>query len=441
MFVQNGTTWTQQQKVIASGADELSRFGTSVAILGDTAIIGRPRGEIATSWNRGSAYVFVRSGTSWIFNERLTASDGQNADAFGSSVAISSDSVIVGAPNVQTQSGAAYVRNRATTPVPPAPPPCETDIAVNISTDLADADLEDDVCDVDAGMSGQQCSLRAAIQTANAKAGPDVILFDIPGGGTHTISPLSLLPPVTEKVSIDATTQPGYSASPLVELRGSGGNYGLAFATGSNDSLVSGFAINRFQAAIAFQSSGNRAEKCYIGLSPAGTAAGMADEQLIGIDIRSATANNNTIGGLGNLRNVISNNSIGVAISQSSTGNKILGNRIGTNTSGTSAIPNVVGVFIESANGNTIGDLITNTNGNLISGNSMLGVLLQTNASNNRVINNSIGTTAGGTGFLPNGEVGILLTAGAHDNRIEKNVIGGHNLTVSSSGIVHGWPT
>ena len=123
-----------------------------------------------------------------------------------------------------------------------------------------------------------------------------MIKFDIPGGGTHTISPMSILPPVTEKVSIDATTQPGYTTSPLIELRGSSQIPGLTFAVGSNDSLVSGLAINRFFNAIALRSSGNRIEKCYIGLGTDGTPAGEMNEQQIGIDIRDATATNNTIG-------------------------------------------------------------------------------------------------------------------------------------------------
>lgn len=58
-------------------------------------------------------------------------------------------------------------------------------------------------------------SLRQAMLSANANAGADVIAFDIPGGGVHTITPNSALPTVTDTVTIDGYTQPGASANTL----------------------------------------------------------------------------------------------------------------------------------------------------------------------------------------------------------------------------------
>src|SRR5215470_11092296 len=63
-------------------------------------------------------------------------------------------------------------------------------------------------------------SLRQAILDANATNGLDTIVFQIPGAGVHTISPASTLPPVTDPVIIDGTSQPGYAGLPLIELNG-----------------------------------------------------------------------------------------------------------------------------------------------------------------------------------------------------------------------------
>src|SRR5262249_51335666 len=59
------------------------------------------------------------------------------------------------------------------------------------------------------------CTLREAITAANANPGPDIINFNIPGAGVHTITPTSELPTITETVTIDGYTQPGASANTL----------------------------------------------------------------------------------------------------------------------------------------------------------------------------------------------------------------------------------
>src|SRR5438105_1177721 len=58
-------------------------------------------------------------------------------------------------------------------------------------------------------------SLRQAITDANGTAGADMIAFNIPGAGVHTITPLTTLPPITHPVTIDGETQPGASANTL----------------------------------------------------------------------------------------------------------------------------------------------------------------------------------------------------------------------------------
>ncbi len=90
-------------------------------------------------------------------------------------------------------------------------------ITVTTNGDQADANQEpagsrDAVCDVDRTKAGLQCTLRAAIQTANEATDKNEIVFDIPGGPLPTITPKSVLPAFTAPVSLDGRTQPGTPA-------------------------------------------------------------------------------------------------------------------------------------------------------------------------------------------------------------------------------------
>ena len=118
VFVRSGTTWTQQAKLFASDASPIDRFGnTGVAISGATVIVGSLQDDDAGS-NSGSAYVFVRSGTTWTQEAKLTASDAAAEDAFGALVGISGDTVVVGSvldDDAGTNSGSAYVFVRSGT--------------------------------------------------------------------------------------------------------------------------------------------------------------------------------------------------------------------------------------------------------------------------------------------------------------------------------------
>jgi FG-GAP repeat/Bacterial Ig-like domain (group 1) len=98
VFVRSGGVWTQQQKVTASDGAVDDRFGSSVALTGDTLAVGAPSGGVRASFAQGSAYVFVRSGGAWTHEAKLTASDGAAGDSFGSAVALASDSALVGSP-------------------------------------------------------------------------------------------------------------------------------------------------------------------------------------------------------------------------------------------------------------------------------------------------------------------------------------------------------
>jgi hypothetical protein len=85
VFVQSAGTWSQQAKLIASGTPSVEVFGQSVSISGDTIVVGADD-SISTA---GAAYVFVRSGSTWTQEAKLTAFDSASGDAFGRSVGIS----------------------------------------------------------------------------------------------------------------------------------------------------------------------------------------------------------------------------------------------------------------------------------------------------------------------------------------------------------------
>ena len=114
VFTRNGTLWTQQQKLTAPDAAENKGFGQSIGISGDSLVIGSDTPNF-----QGAAHIFVRSGSIWLHQQKLTASDGVGSDLFGNSVAISGNSVIVGALlddiGSNTNRGSAYIFTRSGT--------------------------------------------------------------------------------------------------------------------------------------------------------------------------------------------------------------------------------------------------------------------------------------------------------------------------------------
>src|SRR5215475_8513303 len=99
VFTRSGTVWTQQQKLIADDGAEGDQFGRSVAISGDTLVVGAPFGDIGGNFRQGSAYVFTRSGAVWTLQQKLRADDGEAGDFFGLAVALNGATLVVGAVN------------------------------------------------------------------------------------------------------------------------------------------------------------------------------------------------------------------------------------------------------------------------------------------------------------------------------------------------------
>ncbi len=297
-----------------------------------------------------------------------------------------------------------------------------TAFTVTLTSDLADANLDDSLCDADLRTRGSQCTLRAAIQEANNTPGADTINFNIPGTGVKTIAPASELPRITEAVTIDGYTQPGASrntltrgatnAALMIELNGERTGFGgTGVEIRSSNTVVRGLVINRFGRGIGIirtiggpQPAGNKIEGNFIGTDVLGSAdRGNAHD---GVFISEGI--NNTIGGTAPAsRNLISGNaSDGVKIQSQSTGTKVEGNLIGTDKTGTADLGNDwSGVFIYQASGNTVGGASPDA-ANTIAFNGDQGVGVSIESSNNRIASNSI---------FSNDELGIDL-AGGNEN-------------------------
>jgi hypothetical protein len=113
VFRRTGTSWAFEQKLTPNDPQANDWFGNSVAISGDTIIVGARMKNITPNAAQGAAYVFRRAGGVWTQETRLTAGDGAAADEFGAAVALSSNTAVVGATGKNAQRGAAYVFTRS----------------------------------------------------------------------------------------------------------------------------------------------------------------------------------------------------------------------------------------------------------------------------------------------------------------------------------------
>jgi hypothetical protein len=270
-------------------------------------------------------------------------------------------------------------------------------------------------------------SLRQAITDANVAGG--TITFNVPGTGVHTISPVTALPTITNAVIIDGYTQSGASQNTnppgqgdnaviLIELSGAmappNSNFrGLSIQ--ANGCGVRGLVINSFQGdAIDVNSSDNMVQGNFIGTDHTGTVA-LPNGASGNGGIVLGFGGNNTIGGTTmGARNLISGNTgDGVVLSA---GNIVQGNFIGTDVTGTLGLGNTQRGISMNNGINLIGGAITSAR-NIISGNGR-GIDLQ-NGNRNIVQGNFIGTDLTGTTALPNSNEGVTMSGG------EENTIGG----------------
>lgn len=363
-------------------------------------------------------------------------------------------------------------------------------VVVNSTGDASDLNPGDGRCQTALGTA--ECTLRAAIEETNAGS-EDFIFFDIPGACPHTIQPATALPVITDSVLIDGYTQPGSSVNTLpidlgtnaqicIEVNGAlitDGSSGLVLQSSGNG--VRGLSITGFGypdvgdpgsaehipvGGIVLLGGNNRIGGNFIGVDPNGATADA--NNFYGLFVKSS---DNVIGGpQPAARNLISGNQ-GFGIQLTSGGlpggsgftpaefNRIQGNLIGTDRTGTLAVPNTGGgVMLRlHARGNLIGGLHvplcepqpgqicvqTNEVRNIISGNGgpftpfgdpggpyqdwpdapypvdgghgngiHIGNLTSFTPNEpvpNTIQGNFVGTTAGGMTPLPNKHGGIVL--------------------------------
>ena len=254
-------------------------------------------------------------------------------------------------------------------------------------------------------------SLRAAIAAAGSG---DEIHFAIGETGVQTISPATALPPLAAGVTLDGLTQPGASCATWpptlwIEIAGGGAPDGLRIT--GNDAVVRGLVVNSFSGdGIRIEgASGVRVECNFVGADATGTQ----DYGNSGAGVRLAGATLAVIGGPdADDRNLIAANAVGgVLIDAASSSNTVQGNFIGTDVSGLVRLENFNGVIVRGASNGIAG--------NLISGNTEAGVLLDVaTAIGNAILANAIGPNATDTAALPNGGAGVYLLAGAAQNVI-----------------------
>ncbi|MBN8249884.1 MAG: hypothetical protein J0L84_20885, partial [Verrucomicrobia bacterium] len=255
-------------------------------------------------------------------------------------------------------------------------------------------------------------SLRAAITNANATPGPNAIVFNLPVG-TLTLSPLTALPALTNMVTVDGATQPGFAGAPLVELSGAaaGGGAASGLRLATSNSVIRGLVVNRWRAS-GIEITGGRSnvvEGCFIGTGASGTNdLGNANNGILIVD-----SPGNRIGGTDTAqRNVISGNEDhGVRINgTNSVGTQILGNFIGLDVTGTADLGNTDhGILLDRAVETMIG-AATPAAGNVISGNNGHGIRVEGAGGRRAVIrSNRIGLDASGLADLGNNLDGISI--------------------------------
>jgi len=289
-------------------------------------------------------------------------------------------------------------------------------------------------------------SLRQAMFDANVTPGADVIDFDIPGTGVKTIAPASPLPVITGPVTINGYTQTGahpntraVGSDALLKIELSGASAppdadGL-WITAAN-STVRGLVINRWgtpgslESAIHIEGSdatGNRIAGNFIGTDASGTQ----NLGNAGVGVYVEDAPGNTIGGTAvAARNVISGNAYGIGIGGAAKGTTVAGNYIGTDASGTRDLGNSqYGVAGEGGSNSVIGGATTAAR-NVISGNNAGGIGFA--ASGVRIAGNYVGTDASGTKALGNTLYGVYIDSGSNNiiggtSAAERNVISGND--------------
>ncbi|HVS64072.1 MAG TPA: right-handed parallel beta-helix repeat-containing protein [Thermoanaerobaculia bacterium] len=313
---------------------------------------------------------------------------------------------------------------------------------VNSQRDLSDAAAGNGACDTGfqvtiLGQQRPECTLRAAIQEANAAAGDDVILFD-PNGpgepgaaqdGEYLIRPGSSLPLVTGTTRIGGA--PGSQQVDVDGLVAGAATDGLRFAGSASRSEVRDLAIYRFtgEGIDVDRAPGFKLVSSYLGTDRAGTAGRGNGRN----GLRLNAVQGGEVGGpTGEERNVISANDASAILVLDSVGVVVHGgNQIGTDPDGSASLGNGGdGIELVSTRSSRIGSPGPDDPSNLIAGSGGVGISL-TASHDNLIVGNNIGEfelPPLGLFGAPNDLGGVLLTDGSRGNRIVRNEIVSNSL-------------
>ena len=285
---------------------------------------------------------------------------------------------------------------------------------VNSVVDEDDANIGDGVCRTAGGV----CSLRAAIEEANAHTGPDTINFNIPGSGVRTIQLVTTLPYLNDMsggTTIDGYSQPGSAPNThatvsnaviQIEVKGQGPSAFSLMVINSANNVIRGLAMYNGYDKIWIYGSGaanNSVMGCFIGTDAAGNFGATGPYRTAdGILIQTGSANNRIGSPAAADRNVISGNEFtGIDFkNEQSNGTLIYNNIIGLGPRGDKGLKNWGhGVDINvGASNNTVGGTAAGQR-NVISANDISGVEVShdTTTQNNQIVGNYIGTDVTGT--------------------------------------------
>ena len=239
-------------------------------------------------------------------------------------------------------------------------------------------------------------------------------------GGVATISSAAALPALSSGLVLDAQTQPGWSTRPIIELAGGSG------LEGQGANIIRGFVINRSSRdGITLSGSGSLLQGNWIGLDRTGTAASPNVQDGVAL-----AGPGHTIGGnSATRRNVVSGNGrMGIDDYPSAGGHVVVGNYIGVDPSGSIALGNAaIGIALDNSPNNRLGGTLPGE-GNVISGNAGIGAYIASTGA--LLVGNRVGTDASGSAAVPNASVGVFVegvtTIGATDGA-SANLISGNN--------------
>jgi uncharacterized repeat protein (TIGR01451 family)/CSLREA domain-containing protein len=292
--------------------------------------------------------------------------------------------------------------------------------------DASDAVTGDDAC----ATAGGVCTLRAAIEEANAHAGADTIAFSVAG----TLMPVSDYPVIVQQTIIDGRTAPGYDGTPVVAIgRAARAGEGLVFGTGSNGSYLYALRIFGFDTGVTIHADAVTIRNARLGgLFRSDYLPSPPPTNGVGLRVNGSGS---TIGGVDGEGNVIvANDSDGIVITGSN--HVISDNFIGTNHAGDEDLENGGdGIKIAGGTGVFIGAAGPGAE-NVISDNGGHGINVD-DGSGNTIAGNFIGTNADGTasegGFLDEGDDVFVRSPG--------NIIGtpsGRNLICGGGSLGFG---